>query len=94
MKPNRPQLIADQAAELARALVLEHFQTIEQNAADGDTDSDKPVEAKVTLALVWKAGATAGKVKAKISYGTRRKDEAEGSFDVDTPPLVGLEVKP
>jgi len=74
--------ISKKIGEMLTALAEEHIERIESIAADtADTESDKPVIAKLTANVQWEAGAQNPNIKIGIRYAMTVKDESEAPLD-------------
>jgi hypothetical protein len=81
---SRPGQILKTILALTNEAIANQIEEVEAAAAEaaGDTD-DKPVVAKLSLAISWPAGEPIPEVTVKSSYSVKRTNEATALADGD-----------
>jgi hypothetical protein len=82
---SRPRHILQTILALTHEAIANQIEEVELAAAEaaGDTDDDKPVVAKLSLAISWPAGEPIPEVTVKSSYSVKRTNEATALADGD-----------
>jgi hypothetical protein len=77
--------IIDTTLDLIREAIADKIDAVEEAAAEaaGDTDSDKPVIAKLGISVKWEAGKPEPEITVKASYTVTRSVEVSAKADGD-----------
>lgn len=94
-KLEREQHIIKAVTEMVREALGEKIELVEAAAAeaaeDGEGDKDKPVIAKLSLALKWKAGEHRPVITMKASHSVKRVTEYSAEAGKEQTKLEGVE---
>jgi len=89
MTPRTESIIAI-ATALFRDAIQDKIEAVELAAAEAseDTESDKPVKAKIGIAVSWEAGEPMPEVTVKAKYTVTRSSEHTNAADFKTELVV------
>jgi hypothetical protein len=84
-KQKRYDHMLEAISQLTREALAAQIEAVESAAADaaGDEEDEKPVVAKIGLAISWAAGEPVPEITVKASYSIRRSCEVSGLADGD-----------